>query len=131
MLARKRSTGNAAPAGHRRGQKKRLSEKHRKWLLKTVLAEPDIMLADLQECLEKEKNISASVPTLSRELRRLRFLDEAGAATILTRLYARAIGGRRTTESVPRNYGASTSMIAALGTEGIEAAMTISGRLTL
>jgi hypothetical protein len=26
---------------------------------------------------------------------RLRFLDEAGATTILTRLYARAIGGER------------------------------------
>jgi hypothetical protein len=33
---------------------------------------------------------------------RLRFLDEAGATTILTRLYARAIGGERTTEAVPR-----------------------------
>lgn len=35
---------------------------------------------------------------------RLRFLDEAGATTILTRLYARAVGGARTTEAVPRNY---------------------------
>ncbi len=34
---------------------------------------------------------------------RLRFLDEAGATTILTRLYARAIGGARTGEAVPRN----------------------------
>jgi transposase len=58
---------------------------------------------------------------------RLRFLDEAGATTILTRLYARAIGGGRTTESVPRNYGASTSMIATMGTSGIEAMMTIEG----
>jgi len=32
---------------------------------------------------------------------RLRFLDEAGATTTLTRLYARAIGGKRTTEAVP------------------------------
>lgn len=58
---------------------------------------------------------------------RLRFLDEAGATTVLTRLYARAIGGKRTTESVPRNYGQSTSMIATMGTEGIEAAMMIEG----
>ena len=42
--------------------------------------------------------------------RRLRFLDEAGATTILTRLYARALGGARTTEAVPRNYGESTSI---------------------
>ena len=71
MLARKRSTGDVKPIGHRGGQQKRLTEKHRKWLLKTVLAEPDMTLADLQELLEKEKNISVSVPTLSRELRRL------------------------------------------------------------
>ena len=71
MLARKRSTGELKPIGHRGGQRKRLSDKHCKWLLKTVLAEPDMTLADLQERLEKEKNLSASVPTLSRELRRL------------------------------------------------------------
>jgi transposase len=58
---------------------------------------------------------------------RLRFLDEAGATTVLTRLYARALGGKRTTESVPRNYGASTSMIATMGTSGVEAMMTIEG----
>jgi transposase len=58
---------------------------------------------------------------------RLRFLDEAGATTVLTRLYARAIGGKRTTESVPRNYGASSSMIATLGISGVEATMMIEG----
>ncbi len=58
---------------------------------------------------------------------RLRFLDEAGATTILTRLYARALGGARTSEAVPRNYGASTSMIATIGVSGVEAAMTIEG----
>jgi len=59
--------------------------------------------------------------------RRLRFLDEAGAKTVMTQLYARALGGERTTEAVPRNYGASTSMIATLGVSGVEAAMTIEG----
>lgn len=58
---------------------------------------------------------------------RLRFLDEAGATTNLTRLYARAIGGSRTTEAVPRNYGASTSMISTLGVSGVEATMFIEG----
>jgi transposase len=71
LLARKRSTGNIAPIGHRGGQQKRLNDRHRKWLLKTVLAKPDITLADLQDLLEKEKSVSVSVPTLSRELRRL------------------------------------------------------------
>jgi transposase len=71
LLAKKRSTGNIAPVGHRGGQQKRLTDKHRKWLLKIVLAEPDITLADLRERLEKEKSILVSVPTLSRELRAL------------------------------------------------------------
>lgn len=71
LLARKRSTGGIAPVGHRGGQKKRLSDKDRQWLLKTVLAEPDMTLADLQERMKKEKSVSVSVPTLSRELRRL------------------------------------------------------------
>ena len=71
MLAQKRSIGDVRLIGHRGGQKKRLSDKHRKWLLKTVLTEPDITLADLQQCLVEEKNISVSVPTLSRQLRRL------------------------------------------------------------
>lgn len=58
---------------------------------------------------------------------RLRFLDEAGATTVLTRLYARALGGERISEAVPRNYGASTSMIATIGITGIEAPMLIEG----
>ena len=71
LLHRKRTTGDIAPIGHRGGQPKRLSEKHRKWLLKTVLAQPDITLGELQERLLGEKNLAASVPTLCRELRAL------------------------------------------------------------
>lgn len=71
LLRRKRTTGTIAPVGHRGGQPKRLSEKHRKWLLKTVLAAPDITLADLRKSLLSEHHISASLPTLSRELRAL------------------------------------------------------------
>lgn len=71
LLAQKRATGDIAPIGHRGGQRKRLSRKDCQWLLKTVLSKPDITLADLQELLEKEKKISVSVATLSRELRRL------------------------------------------------------------
>jgi transposase len=58
---------------------------------------------------------------------RLRFLDEAGVTTVLTRLYARAMGGERTSETVPRNYGASTSMISTIGCCGVEATMLIEG----
>lgn len=95
MLARKRSTGDVKPIGHRGGQKKRLSDKHRKWLLKTVLSEPDITLADLQERLQKEKRISVSVPTLSRELRRLNLRRKKNLWQLAneTRESERGIGG--------------------------------------
>ena len=71
LLRRKRMTGEIAPIGHRGGQPKRLSQKHRKWLLKTVLSVPDITLGELHERLFDEQNISASVSTLSRQLRSL------------------------------------------------------------
>jgi len=71
LLRRKRTTGEIAPVGHRGGQPPRLSDKHRKWLLKTVLAQPDITLGELRERLLREQNLSASVPTLCRELRAL------------------------------------------------------------
>ncbi len=71
LLRRKRATGEIAPIGHRGGQPKRLSEKHRKWLLKAVLATPDMTLSDLSERLLSEHKISASQATLSRELRAL------------------------------------------------------------
>ncbi len=71
LLRRKRTTGNIAPVGHRGGQPKRLQEKHRKWLLKTVLATPDITLEELREQLFSEHQAAASVATLSGELRGL------------------------------------------------------------
>ena len=71
MLARHRATGDLAPRGPGGGQQKRLSEAHQKWLLKTVLATPDITLSDLQQTLLDEKQMTVSVPTLPRELRRL------------------------------------------------------------
>lgn len=71
MLAQRRSTGSVAPVGHRGGQPRRLTDKHRKWLLRTVLGEPDMTLSDVRERLAGKKQIVVSVPTLSRELRRL------------------------------------------------------------
>jgi transposase len=95
MLAQKRSIGNVKPIGHRGGQKKRLFDKDRKWLLKTVLAEPDITLMDLQERLEKEKQISVSVSTLSRELRALNLRRKKNRWQLL----------KETRESVPGTGG--------------------------
>lgn len=71
LLRRKRATGEIAPIGHRGGQPKRLTQKHRQWLLKIVLAEPDSTLGELQARLLKEKHLSVSVSTLCRELQGL------------------------------------------------------------
>jgi transposase len=95
LLRRKRTTGEIAPIGHRGGQPKRLSEKHQKWLLKTVLAEPDITLGELRERLSSEQNISASVSTLSRELRALNLRRKKSRWSLVreTRESGRGIGG--------------------------------------
>jgi transposase len=45
----------------------------------------------------------------------------------MTRLYGRAPRGPRVRESVPRNYGAQTSIISAVALEGAQATMTIAG----
>lgn len=71
LLRRKRATGEIAPIGHRGGQPRRLSDQHRQWLLKTVLAQPDITLGELQARLSVHKNLSVSVPTLCRALQTL------------------------------------------------------------
>lgn len=95
LLRRKRTTGTIAPVGHRGGQSKRLSEKHRQWILKTVLAMPDITLEDLRERLLSEHTISASVPTLSRELRALNLRRKKNRWSLVneTSESARGIGG--------------------------------------
>jgi len=92
MLARKRLTGSIAPVGHRGGQPKRLTDKHRKWLLKTVLAEPDMTLADLQERLINGKGICISVPTLWRELRRMNLRRKKNQWRLLKQTNANAPG---------------------------------------
>ena len=71
MLARHRTSGDLTPRGHGGGQKKRLSGAQRKWLLKTVLAMPDITLSELQQAILATNQAVVSVPTLSRELRAL------------------------------------------------------------
>ena len=57
--------------------------------------------------------------------RRLRFIDEAGVNTALTRLYGRAPRDQRATERVPRNYGPQTSILSAVSLKGAEATMTV------
>jgi transposase len=43
----------------------------------------------------------------------------------MTRLYGRAPKGERVVGTVPQNYGANVTMLAALGSHGVEAVMTI------
>ena len=95
LLRRKRTAGTLAPVGHRGGQPKRLSEKHRKWLLKTVLAQPDITLSDLSVRLSSEQAVSASVATLSRELRALNLRRKKNRWSLMSETGAseRGIGG--------------------------------------
>ena len=58
---------------------------------------------------------------------RLKFIDESGITTILTRLFGRATPGERVREAVPKNYGRSTSVVSLIGITGVETTMLIEG----
>lgn len=55
------------------------------------------------------------------------FVDESATNLAMTRRYGRAPRGERVSESVPRNYGGSISVVGALSLSGVRAAMTVSG----
>lgn len=61
------------------------------------------------------------------EHERLKFLDESGVTTNLTRRFGRAVPGERIGEVVPKNYGSSTSVVSVIGVGGVETAMVIEG----
>lgn len=61
------------------------------------------------------------------DVRNLVFVDEAGVNLALTRLYARAMGGERASDSRPRNAGENVSLIGALSLDGLIAPMTLRG----
>lgn len=58
---------------------------------------------------------------------RLKFIDESGVTTVLTRLFGRAVPGERVREAVPKNYGQSTSIVSLIGIGGVEATMLVEG----
>jgi transposase len=58
---------------------------------------------------------------------RFKFIDESGVNLAMTRRYGRAPQGERVQGAVPQNYGANVTMLAALGSRGVEAVMTIDG----
>src|SRR5919112_82322 len=67
-----------------------------------------------------------------RRARRLRqrrfvFVDETAVNTAMTRRYGRAPRGERAYDSAPRNYGAHTSVIGAMGLRGLVATLTVEG----
>lgn len=59
--------------------------------------------------------------------RQLIFVDESGLHLALTRRYARAPRGVRAIGSVPQNYGQSLTVLAALDSQGMRAALRVPG----
>ncbi len=58
---------------------------------------------------------------------RLLFIDESGAKTNMTRLYGRAPRGERAYDHVPNGRWQTTTMIAAIGCNGPQAAWVLDG----
>lgn len=57
------------------------------------------------------------------------FLDECGINTTMHLRYGRAPRGQRAEGIVPRNWKSNTTVIGALGYQGVQAAMTLEGAL--
>jgi transposase len=61
------------------------------------------------------------------DARRFRFIDESGAKTNMVRLHGRCPKGRRLLASAPAGHWNTTTMIAAIGLEGVEAPFALDG----
>jgi transposase len=72
---------------------------------------------------KRREEFIAKVSAISPE--RLIFLDESGVTTSMTRLYARGLGGARICEGTPDSRWKMLTILGALSTRGIVAAMTI------
>ena len=59
--------------------------------------------------------------------RRFIFVDESAVNTAMTRRYGSAPRGERAYDSAPRNYGAHTSVIGAMGLRGLVATLAVEG----
>ena len=64
-----------------------------------------------------------------RQASRLVFLDETGVNLSMTRAYARAPSGERAVAAVPKNWGDSVTVVAALTLDGIIAPMMLQGAM--
>ena len=65
--------------------------------------------------------------TTQLSARRLIFVDESGVNVTLARRYARALSGERAHGSRPINWTHNVSLIGALSTAGVVAAMSVAG----
>lgn len=61
------------------------------------------------------------------DVRNLVFIDEAGIALGMVRLFARALRGERVVDTVPRHRGTNVSGIGALSLDGFMASMPLKG----
>jgi transposase len=59
--------------------------------------------------------------------RRLRFIDESGAKTNMVRMHGRCPKGQRLLSSAPAGHWNTTTMIAAIGLDGIHAPFALDG----
>jgi hypothetical protein len=55
------------------------------------------------------------------DVRRPKFVDEAGATLIMTRRYGRATPGQRVVDNAPVNYGENYTILATISLDGLHA----------
>jgi transposase len=78
--------------------------------------------------VERRKEFCQQLASIDPQ--RLKFIDESGATTAMTRMYGRAPAGERVADAVPGGHWKVTSMIAALSADGaMEAAVSIQGAI--
>jgi len=78
---------------------------------------------DTEANRERREQFAAHIRSIPPE--RLIFLDESGVTTSMTRLYARAVGGRRVQEATPGGHWKIMTILGAMSLNGIIAMMTI------
>ena len=81
------------------------------------------MERDSEQNRRRREEFVARLATIPPE--KLVFLDESGVTTRMTRLYARAAGGARVHESAPEGNWKILTILGAMSTRGMIAAMTI------
>jgi transposase len=77
---------------------------------------------DVKEQREAWKETMPSIPP-----ERLVFIDESGAKTNMTRLYARSFDGKRVVDSVPNSRWSTTTMISAIRWDARNASVVVDG----